>query len=173
MGPTRARTATIWAASPIRASRGPARRHALRTHGRGDPTANASSGLLGRISPLLKGYVGPASSRDIWPSGLLSNIIRVENVCWLGNRSGTMATGKQLILSRRAAKRPRKKRMRPEPRQYTEADLERARDRVAAAARRIDNDPMSNSRTGRAGLKRAQLELSVIESQLRSRGLLE
>jgi hypothetical protein len=42
-----------------------------------------------------------------------------------------MATGKQLILSRRA------------------------------------------SRRGRAGLKRAQRELSVIESQLRSRGLLE
>jgi hypothetical protein len=53
------------------------------------------------------------------------------------------------------------------------ADLERARDRVAAAKRRIDNDPMSNSRRGRAGLKTAQLELSVIESQLRSRGLLE
>ncbi len=84
-----------------------------------------------------------------------------------------MATGKQLILSRRAAKRPRKKRMRPEPRQYTMADLERARDRVAAAERRIDNDPMTNSRRGRAGLKRAQLELSVIESELRSRGLLE
>jgi hypothetical protein len=32
------------------------------------------------------------------------NIIRVEMMCWLGNRSGTMATGKQLILSRRAAK---------------------------------------------------------------------
>jgi hypothetical protein len=90
-----------------------------------------------------------------------------------GNRSDTMATGKQLILSRRAANRPRKKRMRPEPRQYTVADLARARDRVAAAGRRIDNDPMSNSRRGRAGLKRAQLELSVIESQLRSRGLLE
>ncbi len=47
-----------------------------------------------------------------------------------------MATGRQLkaaILVRRAAKGPRKKRMRPEPRQYTVADLERARDRVAAA----------------------------------------
>ena len=43
-----------------------------------------------------------------------------------------MATGKQLkaaILARRAAKGPRKKRTRPEPRQYTVADLERARDR--------------------------------------------
>jgi hypothetical protein len=94
-------------------------------------------------------------------------------MCRLGNRSGAMATGKQLVLSRRAAKRPRKKRMRLEPRQYTMADLERARDRVPAAERLIDNDPMSNSRRGRAGLKRAQLELSVIESQLRSRGLLE
>ena len=74
-----------------------------------------------------------------------------------------MATGKQLILGRSAAKRPRKKRTRPEPRQYTVADLKRARDRVAAAKRRIDNDPMSNSRRGRAGLKTAQLELSVIE----------
>ena len=47
-----------------------------------------------------------------------------------------MATGKHLkaaILARRAAKGPRKKRTRPEPRQYTVADLERARDRVAAA----------------------------------------
>ena len=54
-----------------------------------------------------------------------------------------MATGKQLkaaILARRAAKGPRKKRTRQEPRQYTVADLERARDRVAAAERRIDND---------------------------------
>jgi hypothetical protein len=42
------------------------------------------------------------------------------------------------------------------------ADLERARDRVAAAERRIDNDLMGNSKRGRAGLKRAQLELSVI-----------
>jgi hypothetical protein len=54
-----------------------------------------------------------------------------------------MATGRQLkaaILVRRAAKGPRKRRTRPEPRQYTVADLERARDRVAAAERRIDND---------------------------------
>ena len=84
-----------------------------------------------------------------------------------------MATGKQLILGKRAAKRPRKKRTRLEPGQNTVADLKGARDRVAAAKRRIDNDPMSNSRRGRAGLKTAQLELSVIESQLRSRGLLE
>ena len=49
-----------------------------------------------------------------------------------------MAIGKQLkaaILARRAAKGPRKKRTRPAPRQYTLADLERARDRVAAAER--------------------------------------
>jgi hypothetical protein len=87
-----------------------------------------------------------------------------------------MATGKQLkaaILARRAAKGPRKKRTRPEARQYTVADLERARDRVAAAERRIDNDRSSNPHRGRAGLERAQLELSVIESQLRLRGLLE
>jgi haloacid dehalogenase-like hydrolase len=59
-----------------------------------------------------------------------------------------MATGKQLkaaILARRAAKGPRKKRARTEPRQYTVADLERARDRVAAAERRIDNDRCPNA----------------------------
>jgi hypothetical protein len=87
-----------------------------------------------------------------------------------------MASGRQLkaaILVRRAAKGPRKKRMRPEPRQYTVADLERARDRVAAPERRIDNDRRSNPKRGRAGLERAQRELSVIESQLRLRGLLE
>ena len=87
-----------------------------------------------------------------------------------------MATGKQLkaaILARRAAKGPRKKRTRPKPRQYTVADLERARDRVEAAERRIDNEHTSNPDRRRAGLKRAQLEVHIIESQLRFRGLLE
>ena len=87
-----------------------------------------------------------------------------------------MATGKQLkaaILVRRAAKGPRKKRTRPEPRHYTVADLECARDRVAAAQRRIDSDRRSTPNRGRAELERAQLELSVVESQLRLRGLLE
>ena len=60
-----------------------------------------------------------------------------------------------------------------EPRRYTIADLERARDRVEAAERRIDNDRTNNPNRGRAGLERAQLELHVIESQLRLRGLLE
>jgi hypothetical protein len=94
----------------------------------------------------------------------------------LDNRSGPMTIGRQLkaaIRVRRAAKGPRKTRMRPKPRQYTVTDLERARDRVAAAERRIDNDRGSNPNRGRAGLERAQLELSVIESQLRLRGLLE
>ena len=87
-----------------------------------------------------------------------------------------MAVAKQLkaaILTRRASKGRRGKRTRPGPRQYTVADLERARDRVAAAERRIDNDDKSNPNRGRAGLERAQLERSVIESQLRLRGLLE
>jgi hypothetical protein len=82
-----------------------------------------------------------------------------------------MATGKQLkaaILARRPAKGPRKKRTRPEPRQYTVADLERAPDRVAAAERRIDNDRRSNPGTRGVGAGTA-----VIESQLRLRGLLE
>jgi hypothetical protein len=65
-----------------------------------------------------------------------------------------MATGKQLkaaILAGRAAKGPRKKRTRPEPRRYTVADLERARDRVAAAERRIDNDRSRQSQQGKRG----------------------
>ena len=74
---------------------------------------------------------------------------------------------KAAILARRAAKASRKKRTRPKPRQYTIADWERARDRVAAAERRIDNDRTNNPNWGRAGLERAQLELSVIMSQLR------
>jgi hypothetical protein len=81
-----------------------------------------------------------------------------------------MATGKRLkaaIMARRAATGARKKRARPQPPQYTMADLGRARDRVAAAERRIDNDRTSNPSRGRAGLRRAQLELSVIEAQLR------
>jgi len=86
-----------------------------------------------------------------------------------------MATGKRLkaALTRRVTKGPRQKRTQPEPRQYTVADLERARDRVAAAERRIDNERSHYPERGRAGLKRAQLELSAIESQLRLRGLLE
>ena len=87
-----------------------------------------------------------------------------------------MATAKQLkaaILARRASKGPRRKRTRPEPRQYTVADLERAQDRAEAAKRRIANDHTGNANRGRAGLERAQLELNVIESQLRLRGLLD
>ena len=87
-----------------------------------------------------------------------------------------MATGKRLkaaVLTRRVTKGPRKKRTQREPPQYTVDDLERARDRVAAAERRIDNERSRSPQGGRAGLKRAQLELSVIELQLRLRGLLE
>jgi hypothetical protein len=75
-----------------------------------------------------------------------------------------MATGKRLkaAILARVAKGPRKKRTRPEPRQYTVSDLDRARDRVAAAERRIANNHSGNPNRGRAGLKRAQLELSVI-----------
>jgi hypothetical protein len=80
---------------------------------------------------------------------------------------------KAAILARRAAKAPRKKCTRPKPRQYTITDWERARNPVAAAERRIDNDYKSNPNRGRAGFERAQLELHIIESQLRLRGLLE
>ena len=86
-----------------------------------------------------------------------------------------MATGTRLkaaVLTRRVTKGPRKKRTRRGPPQYTVADLERARDRVVAAEGRIDNERSRNSERARAGLKRAQLELSVIESQLRFRDLL-
>jgi hypothetical protein len=85
----------------------------------------------------------------------------------------TRNRAKAVILARKLAKGPRKKRTRPQPPQYNVADLERARDRVAAAERRIENDRSGNPKRGRAGLKRAQLELSVIESQLRIRGLLD
>jgi hypothetical protein len=75
------------------------------------------------------------------------------------------------ILTRRTAKGARKKHTRPKPRQYTIADLQRARDRVTAAERRIDNERSNIPNWGRAGLERAQRELSVIEAQLRVRGL--
>jgi hypothetical protein len=80
---------------------------------------------------------------------------------------------KAAIIARTPPKGRRGKRKRPEPPQYTVADLERAQDRVEAAERRIANDHTSNPTRARAGLERAQLELHVIESQLRSRGLLE
>ena len=65
-----------------------------------------------------------------------------------------MATAKQLkatIVARGTSKGPRRKRTRPEPRQYTVADLERAQDRVEAAERRIANNHTSNPNRGRAG----------------------
>src|SRR5438046_9844970 len=88
--------------------------------------------------------------------------------------SGTMATGKRLkaAILARVAKGPRKKRTRPEPRQYTIADLERAQDRVEAAERRVDADGTDRSRS-RAGLERAQRALHVVESDLRARGLIQ
>ena len=83
-----------------------------------------------------------------------------------------MKQTKSGILAQRASKGPRGKRTRAQPRQFTVADLERARDRVAAAERRVDNDYTSNPRRD-AGLERAKLELHIVESQLRLRGLLE
>jgi hypothetical protein len=87
-----------------------------------------------------------------------------------------MATANRLkaaILAKRASKGPRRKRTRPEPRRYTDDDLDRARGRVEAAERRIDNDRTNNPDRGHAGLERAQLELHVIGSQLRLRRFLE
>jgi 2-hydroxychromene-2-carboxylate isomerase len=74
-------------------------------------------------------------------------------------------------VKQRGSKGPRKKRTRPEPRKYTVADLDRARDRVEAAERRVESEGTNKSHRGRAGLRRAQLELRVIESNLRARGL--
>jgi len=76
-------------------------------------------------------------------------------------------------IAKTVSKGQRGKRTRPEPRQYTVADLERAQDRVEAAERRIANNYTSDPNRARARFKRAQLELQVIESQLRLRGLLE
>jgi len=50
---------------------------------------------------------------------------------------------------------PRKKRTRPQPRQYNLVDLQRARDRVEAAYRRIENDRTNNPSGARAGLEQA------------------
>ena len=77
------------------------------------------------------------------------------------------------ILARRLAKGTRRKHTRAKPRQYGLADLQRTRDRVAAAERRSDNECSNISNRGRAGLERAERELSIIEAQLRLRGLLE
>ena len=84
------------------------------------------------------------------------------------NQRGTTILPK---MKRRGSKRRRKKRTRSEPRQYTLTDLERARDRVEAAERRVASDHTSRLHS-RAGLERAQRELHAIESDLRARGLL-
>ena len=96
----------------------------------------------------------------------------IEAACGSGQMA-TMKQPKSAIPAKRPSKGPRGKRTRQQPRQYTVADLQRARDRVAAAERRIDNDRTNNANRGRAGLERAQLDLHSIESQLRLRGLLE
>jgi len=85
------------------------------------------------------------------------------------NQLGTPIPAK---VKHRASKGPRKKRTRPEPRQYTIIDLDRARDRVEAAERRVDSD-RTNQPYSRAGLERAQRELHVIESDLRAREVLK
>jgi len=84
------------------------------------------------------------------------------------NQRGTTILAK---VKQRASKGARQKRMRPGPRQHTIADLERARDRVEAAERRVTSDH-TNRPHSRAGLERAQRELHAIESDLRARGLL-
>jgi len=85
----------------------------------------------------------------------------------------TLKQSKTAVPARRTLKGRLGKRTRPEPQQYTIADLERARDRVEAAKRRIENDHTSSPNRGPAGLERAQFQLHIIETQLRLRGLLE
>ncbi|HJY86682.1 MAG TPA: hypothetical protein VKE24_07575 [Candidatus Acidoferrales bacterium] len=75
-------------------------------------------------------------------------------------------------VKQRAPRGPRNKRTQPEPRQYTVTDLERAHDRVEAAERRVESDHTDQLHS-RAGLERARRELHVIESDLRTRGLLK
>ncbi len=75
-------------------------------------------------------------------------------------------------VKQRSSKGPRKKRIRPERRQYTTTDLDRAQDRVEAAERRVDADRADRAHSP-AGLERAQRELRVIESDLRARGLIK
>src|SRR5437879_13166083 len=78
-------------------------------------------------------------------------------------------TKKSTGVSRKEIKRvfgsmsPRKKRTRPEPRQYTLTDLERARDRVEAAQRRVDNDRTNNPNRGLAGWGRAGPDRNAME----------
>jgi hypothetical protein len=64
-----------------------------------------------------------------------------------GTSSGRLIPAK---VKQRASKGPRKKRARPEPRQYTLTDLDRAQDRVEAAQRRVDSD-RTNRPHSRAG----------------------
>jgi len=73
--------------------------------------------------------------------------------------------------ARGASKAPRKKRTRPEPCQYTVADLERARDRVEAAERRVESARTNKPNQARTGLERARVKLQAIEANLRARGL--
>src|SRR5262245_6711182 len=143
--------------------------------------ARASATIALRFSLSSKATTSGGRLNSMHPKITATPLAKPHRICLIGavrseNRSGQVAAAKKLtaaILARRASKGRRGKRTRAGPRQYTVADLERARDRVAAAERRIDNDHTSNPNRGRAGLEQAQLELRIIESQLRLRGLLE
>src|SRR5262249_6394522 len=143
--------------------------------------ARVSATIALRVSLSSKAMTSGGRLNSMHPKITATRLAKPRRICLIGairseNRSDQMAAAKKLtaaILARRASKGSRGKRTRPGPREYTVADLERARDRVAAAERRIDNDHTSNPNRGRAGLERAQLELHIIASQLRLRGLLE
>jgi DNA end-binding protein Ku len=95
---------------------------------------------------------------------------RAEGGCAAMATRNQLPTPISAKVKQRESKGPRRKRTRPEPRQYTLTDLDRAQDRVEAAERRVDSD-RTNRPHSRAGLERAQRELHVIESDLRARGL--
>ena len=100
------------------------------------------------------------------------NLITVRNEGEVTKRLTGVSRGEiQRAFGSRSS--PRKKHTRPKPRQYTLVDLERARDRVEAAHRRVGNDRTSNPNRARAGLERAQLNLYTIESELRRRGIIQ
>ena len=100
------------------------------------------------------------------------NLITVRNEGNVTKRLTGVSCGEiQRAFGGRPA--PRKKRTRPERRQYTLVDLERARDRVEAAQRRVDTDRTSKPNRGRTGLERAQLNLYTIEAELSRRGIIE
>src|SRR5262249_3079163 len=123
--------------------------------------ARASRTIALRLSLSSKATTSGGRLNSMHPQDYPDSLAKLRRICLVGavrseNRNAPMATANKLnIRIRRASKGPRGKRTQPEPRQYTIADLERARDRVEAAERRIDTDHTSKPNRARAGLERA------------------